>query len=90
MYKRSDPIWLPVSNSNSPEEPLTATPILSQSGSVPITISAPLFLAKSIAIFKDAPFSGLGDFTVGNLPSGESCSLTVSHSNPSSFKSKGT
>ena len=36
------------------------------------------------------PFSGFGESTVGNLPSGESCSGTVSHLNPKSANSCGT
>ena len=68
----------------------TANPILSASGSVPITISALTDLAMFIAIFKASGSSGLGDFTVLKLPSGIACSLTICKSlNPAPFNTSG-
>ena len=69
-------VWLPLSNCILPSEFRTATPNLSQSGSVPITISAFSFSASSKAIFSAAGSSGFGEATVGKSPSGFSCSFT--------------
>ena len=49
---------------------LTATPSLSQSGSVPITISASIFFASWSANSNASGSSGFGDLTVGKSPSG--------------------
>ena len=61
-----------------PSRSFTAIPTRSLSGSVPITISAWVLFAKSIAIFNASGSSGFGDFTVGKSPLGASCSFTVS------------
>ena len=55
-------IRLPVKQTNS-LSPLTATPIRSQSGSLPITASAFDFFPSSIALESASLFSGLGDST---------------------------
>ena len=69
---------------------LTAIPNRSESGSVPITISALILSANSNAIFNAAGSSGLGDFTVGKFPSGLRCSSTmVTSVNPACFKAAG-
>ena len=70
-------VWLPFSKVILPLRSLTAIPRRSLSGSVPITISAVTFSAKSKAIFKAAGSSGLGDLTVGKLPLGSACSATI-------------
>ena len=70
----------------SPSVFLTTTPTLSQSGSVPIIMSAPSFFAFSIAILKTSFSSGFGYFTVEKLGSGNSCSfITSTFLNPTSL-----
>ena len=69
--------WLPFIMVKSPFSFLTAIPKRSQSGSVPITISAFSFLAKSIAIFNASGSSGFGETTVGKSPLGSACSSTM-------------
>ena len=56
---------------------LTAIPNLSQSGSVPITISAFVCSAISIAILSASGSSGFGEITVGKSPSGVACCATT-------------
>ena len=53
------------------------TPNLSESGSVPNTISACFSSASFTAKFNASFSSGFGDATVGKSPSGFSCSLTI-------------
>ena len=84
-------VWFPFISFMFPSVSLTATPNLSQSGSVPITISAPILFAKSVAIFKASGSSGFGDFTVGKSPSGTLCSSTICTSvYPAFAKASGT
>jgi len=84
------PVWLPVSSTILPEPSRTPTPIRSQSGSVPMMASAPIRSARSEAIFKAGAFSGFGEATVGNRPSGMSCSGTVVKLKPRRFSMVGT
>ena len=70
-------VWLPLSSTILPWRSRTAIPIRSQSGSVPITISAPISSAFLSANVRASGSSGLGDFTVGKLPSGTACSSTM-------------
>ena len=70
-------VWLPLNRIISPALSRTATPRRSESGSVPINISAPTALAKSVAILSAGFSSGFGDLTVGKLPSGVACSCTM-------------
>ena len=69
--------WLPLRSSSSLFSFLTAIPRRSASGSVPITISAPIALAFSIAICRASGSSGFGDLTVGKSPSGLACSSII-------------
>ena len=76
-YSRSiAPIWFPVSFLYSPSS-YTATPSLSESGSVTIMMSAidisAYFLAKSYV----SSYSGFGTLKLGKSPSGLSCSFTA-------------
>ena len=65
---------------------LAYTPSLSASGSVASTISASFSFASLSANSQAFSSSGLGYATVGNVPSGNSCSFTTStFSKPSSF-----
>jgi hypothetical protein len=86
----SEPVWLPVSRTIAPPALRTPTPMRSQSGSVPMMMSAPSLSARSTAIFRAGAFSGLGDLTVGKRPSRTSCSGTVKKLKPSFFSSTGT
>ena len=70
-------VWFPFINFMFPSVSLTATPNRSQSGSVPIRISASILSAKAVAIFKASGSSGFGDVTVGKSPSGRLCSSTI-------------
>ena len=86
----NEPIWFPVISSYSPAELRRATPIRSASGSVATTKSAFSFFACSIPSASASPFSGLGDFTVGNLPSPFSCEGTMEADTPADFNIAGT
>ena len=82
---------MPFNKTSFPELSLTAIPSLSQSGSVPITISAFTLLARSIAISKASGSSGFGDFTVGKSPFGNDCSSTIcTFLKPANFNDSGT
>ena len=70
-------VWFPLSKTILPSVFLTATPSLSESGSVPITISAFVFSANANAMVNASGSSGFGDFTVGKFPSGSACSATI-------------
>ena len=82
----SEPVWLPVSRVILPRSSRTPTPMRSQSGSVPITMSAFFSFASSTAIASAGAFSGFGDSTVGKRPSKTSCSGTVKKLKPSFFR----
>ncbi len=62
--------WFPFRMVMLPSASRTAMPKRSQSGSVPITISAFSLFAKSMAICSASGSSGLGETTVGKSPSG--------------------
>ena len=70
-------VWFPFNKIILLSRPLTATPTLSLSGSVPITMSPSTFSAKSKAILSASGSSGFGDFTVGKSPLGSRCSSTI-------------
>ena len=69
--------WFPLSSCSCPSKPLTATPNRSLSGSVPMTMSALVCSPKAKAIAKASGSSGFGELTVGKLPSGSACALTI-------------
>ena len=63
----------------------------SESGSVASTRSAPSFAARSMAIDIVLRSSGLGDSTVGKLPSMTACSFTrITFVKPNFFNEAGT
>ena len=70
-------VWLPLRITNLFSKFLTTTPSLSQSGSVPITISPLTLSASSIAILRASGSSGFGETTVGKSPLGSRCSSTI-------------
>ena len=72
----SDKVWLPFSRTYSPLALRSATPIRSESGSVASTRSAPSREPSSMALAIVLRSSGLGDSTVGKLPSMTACSST--------------
>ncbi len=67
---------MPFSSTYSPLPLRSARPIRSESGSVAMARSAPSLRASSIAIAIVLRSSGLGDSTVGKLPSRTVCSGT--------------
>ena len=78
----STPIWLPVSSTNLPSLSRTATPILSASGSVPMTMSLPISSASATPMERVSASSGLGTRTVENSVSGRACSGTTAGTMP--------
>ena len=83
----SPPIWLPVNNTTSPAEFLTATPTLSQSGSFAIRMSASSFFRSSIPLVRATLSSGLGVRIPAKFGSGISSSGTTrTFLKPLSFK----
>ena len=54
-------VWFPFNNLIFPSKSRTATPNRSESGSVPTTISAPIFSANAIAIDNASGSSGFGE-----------------------------
>ena len=83
-------VWLPLISTHSPLSSLQAIPTRSASGSLAITKSASISLARFTAIVNASAFSGFGETTVGKLPSLIICSGTVyTFSNPHIFNARG-
>ena len=77
-YRRSAPIWFPVSVCQQPSERFTAIPRRSASGSVARMTVAPVFSASFSPSRNAFGSSGFGAFSVGKSPLGSACSGTRS------------